>query len=40
MEGESLKVVDNRNGKSYDISIKQSKDCYFIGAKDFTKIKG
>ena len=40
MEGEYLKIADNRTGKSYDISVKESKDAYYVSAKDFTKIKG
>ena len=39
MEGDFLKITDNRTGKSYDITVKESKDSYFVGAKDFTKIK-
>lgn len=32
-------MVDNRTGKSYEVSVKESKDCYFVSAKDFGKIK-
>jgi hypothetical protein len=39
MEGDYIKVTDNRSGKSYEISVKESKDAYFVNAKDFTKIK-
>lgn len=38
MEGDHLKVADNRTGKTYEISVKQSKDCYFVNSKDFAKI--
>lgn len=38
MEGDRLKVVDNRTGKSYEISVKESKDCYFVNSKDVGKI--
>jgi citrate synthase len=38
MEGESLKITDNRTGKHYEVSVKTSKDCDFVSAKDFTKI--
>ncbi len=39
MEGDYLKITDNRTGKNYEISVKQSKDSYFVNAKDFAKIK-
>lgn len=38
MEGDYIKVVDNRTGKSFEISVKESKDCYFVNAKDFARI--
>lgn len=38
MEGDFLKITDNRTGKTYEISVKESKDCYFVNAKDFGKI--
>lgn len=38
MEGDYIKVTDNRTGKSYELSVKESKDAYFIKAKDFAKI--
>ena len=38
MQGDRLKIVDNRTGKSYEISVKQSKDCYFVNSKDVGKI--
>lgn len=38
MEGDFLKITDNRTGKNYEISVKDSKDCYFVNAKDFGKI--
>lgn len=38
MEGEFLKITDNRTGKNFEVSIKESKDSYFVSAKDFTKI--
>ncbi len=33
-----MKITDNRTGKNYELSIKESKDCYFVNAKDFGKI--
>jgi citrate synthase len=39
MEGDYIKITDNRTGKSYEISMKESKDAYFVNAKDFAKIK-
>lgn len=39
MEGDYFKVTDNRTGKNYEISVKESKDAYFVNAKDFAKIK-
>lgn len=38
LEGDFIKIVDNRNGKSYEISVKETKDAYFVNAKDFGKI--
>lgn len=38
MEGDFLKITDNRTGKNYEISVRESKDCYFVNAKDFGKI--
>ena len=39
MEGNNfLKITDNRTGKSYDVTIKDTKDAYFVNAKDFAKI--
>lgn len=38
MEGDHLKVTDNRTGKNYEISVKSSKDCFFVNSKDFAKI--
>jgi citrate synthase len=38
MEGDYLKIVDNRTSKQYEISVKQSKDCYFVNSKDWAKI--
>jgi citrate synthase len=38
MEGEFLKITDNRTGKNFEVSIKESKDCFFVNAKDFGKI--
>jgi len=38
MEGDFLKITDNRTGKNYEISVKESKDCSFVNAKDFGKI--
>lgn len=39
MEGDHLKITDNRTGKSYEISVQESKDAYFVKAKDFGKIQ-
>lgn len=39
IEGDKLKVVDNRTGKAYDISVTESKDCFFVNAKDIGKIQ-
>ncbi len=38
MQGDYLKVTDNRTSKNYEISVKQSKDCYYVNSKDFAKI--
>ena len=38
MQGDALKITDNRTGKTYQVSVKGSKDCDFVSAKDFTKI--
>lgn len=38
MEGDIIKVTDNRTNKTYDISVKETKDAYFVNAKDFAKI--
>lgn len=38
MDGDFIKVTDNRTGKAYDISVKETKDAYFVNAKDFAKI--
>jgi len=35
--GDRLTIVDNRTGKALDISVKESKDCYFVNSKDFGK---
>ena len=40
LDGDSLKITDNRTGKSYDITVKETKDAYFVNAKDFAKLKG
>lgn len=32
-----LSIIDNRTGKALDISVKESKDCYFVNSKDFAK---
>lgn len=37
MEGDRLTVVDNRTGKTLEIGVKESKDCYFVQSKDFGK---
>ena len=39
MEGDYLKITDNRTNKTYEISVKESKDAFFVSAKDFGKIK-
>jgi citrate synthase len=39
IDGDRLKIVDNRTGKSYEVSVKESKDCFFVHSKDFTKIE-
>jgi hypothetical protein len=39
MEGDYMKITDNRTGKNYEISVKETKDAYFVNAKDFAKIK-
>jgi len=39
MEGDYIKITDNRTGKNYEISVKETKDAYFVNAKDFAKIK-
>ena len=36
---EELSLVDNRTGKSVKIKVKESKDCFFIDAKDVGKLK-
>ena len=40
MDGEKLQITDNRTNKTYEVSLKQTKDAYFVAAKDFGKIKG
>ena len=37
--GDELTVVDNRTGKSVKIGVSESKDSFFIGAKDMGKLK-
>ena len=47
MEGNDfLKITDNRTGttflkvgKSYEVTVKTTKDAYFVNAKDFGKIQ-
>lgn len=39
LEGDSLKVVDNRTGKSYELTLKETKDAFFVNSKDFAKVK-
>jgi citrate synthase len=34
-----LKVTDNRTGKSYDLPIRDSRESYYVSAKDIEKIK-
>lgn len=38
LEGDKLTLVDNRTGKAVDISVKESKDCYFVMSKDVGKL--
>ena len=40
MEGDYLKITDNRTGKTYEVSVKETKDAFYVNTKDFTKIKG
>lgn len=35
---DSLKLNDNRTGKTITIPVKESKDCYFINSKDVGKL--
>jgi citrate synthase len=35
--GDKLTIVDNRTGKGLDISVMESKDCYYVNSKDFGK---
>ena len=37
--GDQLTLVDNRTGKTTKINLQESKDCYYIGAKDVGKLK-
>ena len=39
LEGDSLKVVDNRTGKTYELTLKETKDAFFVNSKDFAKVK-
>lgn len=36
---EELSLVDNRTGKSVKIKVKESKDCFYVDAKDVGKLK-
>jgi len=36
---DELSLTDNRTGKTIKIKVKESKDSYFIDAKDFGKLK-
>ena len=38
VEGDRLKIVDNRTGKSYEVTLKESKDSYFFNTKNLEKI--
>ena len=38
-KGDQLSLVDHRTGKSVNITVKESKDCYFVDAKDVGKLK-
>lgn len=37
--GEQLSLLDHRTGKEVKINVKESKDCYFVDAKDVGKLK-
>jgi citrate synthase len=38
LEGERLKITDNRTGKTIEVTLKESKDCYFVNSKDIGKL--
>ena len=37
-EGDRLKIVDNRTGKNYEVTLKEAKDSYFFNTKNLEKI--
>lgn len=38
LEGQRLKITDNRTGKTIEVTLKESKDCYFVNSKDVGKL--
>lgn len=38
LKGDALKIVDNRTKKYYVVTLKESKDCYYIKTKDLAII--
>jgi len=34
VEGDRLKIVDNRTGKSIEVTLKESKDSYYFNTKN------
>lgn len=38
VEGDRLKITDNRTGKSIELTLKESKDSYFFNTKNLEKI--
>ena len=38
LEGQRLKITDNRTGKTIEVTLKESKDCYFVNSKDIGKL--
>ena len=39
IEGDRLQIADNRTGKNYELTLKESKDCFFINSKDLERVK-
>lgn len=37
VKGDFIKITDNRTGRGYQVSIKETKDAFFVNAKDFAK---